>query len=333
MKITATVMGDGAWGTAIAILLNSNGHKVHLWGPFPENICEIRKTKENSKFLPGIKIPDEIELFENIANAANGAELIVLAIPSQFLREILKKTPKEIFQDKIVLNLAKGIENETLSRMSEVVESEIKNFKSYAVLSGPSHAEEVSQFMPTAIVSASKNKNTAEFIQNILMNKNFRVYTSSDLIGVELGGALKNVFAIAAGICDGMKLGDNAKAALITRGISELSRLITALGGKQETFSGLSGIGDLIVTCMSKHSRNRFVGEELGRGRRLDDILQSMGNIVAEGVKTAESAYQLAKINNVETPIINEVYVGLYEKKDPRKCLIDLMTRKAKSEF
>jgi len=333
MKVNITVLGDGAWGTAIALLLSSNGHNVSLWGPFPDNICEIRKTRENSRFLPGIKIPEEISLFEDGNEAINKSELIVLAIPSQFLRSVLHNLKEEIFKDKMILNLAKGIENHTLKRVSEIFFDEVKESKAYAVLSGPSHAEEVSVNQPTAVVVASENKEYAMWIQKIFMNKNFRVYTSNDLIGVELGGALKNIYAIAAGISDGMKLGDNAKAALITRAIAELTRLGITLGGKRETFSGLSGIGDLIVTCMSKHSRNRFVGEELGKGRRLSDILASMGNIIAEGVKTTNSAFDLAKKHKVDTPIINEVYSGLYEDKDPRKCLIDLMTRKAKSEF
>ncbi|HOK03675.1 MAG TPA: NAD(P)H-dependent glycerol-3-phosphate dehydrogenase [Victivallales bacterium] len=333
MKINATVLGDGAWGTAIALLLHLNGHKVSLWGAFPENICEIRKTRENSRFLPGIRIPEEIGLFEDGNEAIKKSELVVLAIPSQFLRSVLRNLNVELFKDKMILNLAKGIENNTLKRVSEVFSEEVKKSKAYAVLSGPSHAEEVSVNQPTAVVVASKSKEYAILIQKIFMNKNFRVYTSNDVIGVELGGALKNIYAIAAGISDGMKLGDNAKAALITRAIAELARLGKILGGKQETFSGLSGTGDIIVTCMSKHSRNRFVGEELGKGRKLNDILASMGNVVAEGVKTTNSAFNLAKKYNVDTPIINEVYSGLYDNKDPRSCLIDLMTRKAKSEF
>lgn len=333
MKIKASVIGDGAWGTAVATLLNSNGHSVSLWGPFPDNIREIRRTGENAKFLPGVKLPPEIRLCESSGDALSDTDLIVLAIPSQFMREVLKSMQPASFAGRAVVNLAKGIENESLKRMSQVFADEMKDAAAYAVLSGPSHAEEVAVGQPTAVVVASSDKDCAALVQKAMMSRNFRIYTSGDIVGVELGGSLKNIFAIAAGIADGMKLGDNTKAALITRGIAELSRLGTALGGRPETFSGLSGIGDLIVTCMSRHSRNRFVGEELGKGRRLDDIIASMGKTVAEGVRTCLSAYELARDKEIEAPIINEVHAGLYDGKDPRKCLIDLMTRKAKSEF
>jgi glycerol-3-phosphate dehydrogenase (NAD(P)+) len=332
MKIA--VLGDGAWGSSIAILLSENGHKVSLWGAFPENIDEMRKTRKNSKFLPGVKIPDDIKLDTEISETVSDASVVIFAIPSQFVRQNLKKLKTHAFSPKTILvNVAKGIENESLKRMNEVFRDELGGEINYCALSGPSHAEEVSRGQPTAVVAASEYPDTAPEIQKIFMNKRFRVYTSADVIGVELGGSLKNVFAIAAGIADGMMLGDNPKAALLTRSIAELSRFGTSLGGRPETFSGLSGIGDLIVTCFSKHSRNRFVGEELGKGRKLDDIIRSMGMVVAEGVKTAKSAYDLAKKTGIDTPIINEVYAGLYCEKDPHSCVSELMTRKAKSEF
>ncbi len=328
-----TVLSDGGWGTALALLLVRNGHNVRQWGPFPEYICEIRKSRENSRFLPGARLPDELVLCEEMKDTLHDSEIIVLASPSQYLRGTLAKFAEYHDPDKHVLvNVAKGIEVGSLKRMSELCE-EMLGKNRYCVLSGPSHAEEVALKCPTAIVAASTDVKTAEIVQQAFMNGVFRVYTATDVIGVELGGSLKNVFAIASGILDGMGFGDNAKAALMTRGIAEMARLGVALGGRNETFSGLSGIGDLIVTCISRHSRNRHVGEELGRGRKIGDVLKEMGLVVAEGVKTAESAYSLALKYNVETPIINEVYAGLYLGKDPRQGVKDLMTRKARMEF
>ena len=328
-----TVLSDGGWGTALALLLIRNGHNVRQWGPFPDYIQEIRKSRENSRFLPGARLPDELLLCEEMKDAVDDSEIIVLASPSQYLRGTLAKFAEYHEQDKhILVNVAKGIEIGSLKRMSELCE-EILGKNRYCVLSGPSHAEEVALKSPTAIVAASTDAKTAEIVQKAFMNEFFRVYTSTDVVGVELGGSLKNVFAIASGILDGMGLGDNSKAALMTRGIAEMARLGVALGGRNETFSGLSGIGDLIVTCISRHSRNRHVGEELGKGRKIEDVLKEMGLVVAEGVKTAESAYNLALKYNVETPIINEIYAGLYLGKDPRKGARDLMTRKAKKEF
>jgi glycerol-3-phosphate dehydrogenase (NAD(P)+) len=328
-----TVLSDGGWGTALALLLIRNGHNVRQWGPFPDYISEIRKSRENSRFLPGARLPDELVLCEEMKDAVDDSEIIVLASPSQYLRGTLAKFAEYHEHDKhILVNVAKGIEIGSLKRMSELC-VEILGKNRYCVLSGPSHAEEVALKSPTAIVAAATDVKTAEIVQNAFMNEFFRVYTSTDEVGVELGGSLKNVFAIASGILDGMGLGDNSKAALMTRGIAEMARLGVALGGRNETFSGLSGIGDLIVTCISRHSRNRHVGEELGKGRKIEEVLKEMGFVVAEGVKTAESAYNLALKYNVETPIINEIYAGLYLGKDPRKGARDLMTRKARKEF
>ena len=329
----ATVLSDGAWGTALAMTLCRNGHDVTIWGPFADYIEEMKTTRRNDRFLKGVALPDNLNLTADMPEAIAGSELLVLASPSQYARKTLTLLAESGFQrTQPIVDVAKGIELDTLKRMHEICREILGNRDRYAVLSGPSHAEEVARKVPTLVTVASKDADLAAFVQQAFMNEVFRVYTSDDVIGVELGGALKNVYAIAAGICDGMELGDNSKAALITRGIAEMSRLGTACGGKVKTFSGLSGIGDMIVTCGSKHSRNRFVGDELGKGRKLDDIIRDMGMVVAEGVKTAKSAYELAKLKGVETPIINEVYAGLYEDKDPRQGLRDLMTREAKEE-
>ncbi len=331
--MNAVVLSDGAWGTALAVTLVGNGHRVRQWGPFPDYISEMRGTRRNTRFLPGVELPPELELTGDMEEALDGAELVVLASPSQYARSVLATFAQ--FHDPrryTLVNVAKGIETSSLKRMSELCAEILGNDLNYSVLSGPSHAEEVVKKAPTAVVVGSSSAEIAETVRDAFMNESFRVYTSDDVVGIELGGALKNVFAIAAGVIDGMKLGANPKAALMTRGIAEMGRLGIALGGRQETFSGLSGIGDMIVTCCSGHSRNRAVGERLGRGERIDDIIESMGMVVAEGVATAASAKELADANGVDTPIINEVYAAVHEGKDPRKGVRDLMMRKAKRE-
>lgn len=330
MKIA--VLSDGGWGTSIAFLLCDIGHEVTMWGPFPDYIQEMKESRENTRFLKGYTLPESLKLEESIEKAVADAEILVLASPSQFMRGCLEQLkPFYKKEQHTLVDLAKGIENGTLYRMSEVSEDVLGDCN-YVALSGPSHAEEVVKKVPTAVVAASHDDKLAEKIQDAFMNTYFRVYTTDDVVGVELGGALKNVFAIAAGVIDGMQLGDNPKAALMTRGVAELARLGEALGGRYETFSGLSGIGDLIVTCTSGHSRNRHVGEELGRGVTIDKIIEDMGLVVAEGVKTSQSAYHLASKTDIDTPIIDEIYEVLYNSKDPRKALNDLMTRKARTE-
>jgi glycerol-3-phosphate dehydrogenase (NAD(P)+) len=326
------VLSDGAWGTALALTLLNNNHQVTLWGPFADYIEEMKSTRMNSRFLKGISLPENLELTSSMQEAVKDAEIIVQASPVQYARDVIARLA-EYYNGKsqIIVNVSKGIENNTYKRMSGIISEFIPENK-YAVLSGPSHAEEVARSAPTAVVVASQDIKVAEKVRDAFMNAYFRVYTSDDVIGVELVGALKNVYAIASGIIDGMKLGDNAKAALITRGIAEMARLGRALGGKSETFSGLSGIGDMIVTCTSSLSRNRHVGEELGRGKKLSQILEDMGMVVAEGVKTTLSAYNIAKKLNVETPIIDELHAGLYKDKDPLIGLKELMTRKPKFE-
>jgi glycerol-3-phosphate dehydrogenase (NAD(P)+) len=331
MKIS--VLSDGGWGTALAMVLCDNGHEVTLWGPFPDYIDEMRRTRRNERFLKGVELPAALTLESDLGRACAGASIVVLAAPSQFLRKLLdglSAVPRA--SDLIYLNVAKGIETGTCMRASEMVAEKLGAVR-YAILSGPSHAEEVSRRVPTAVMVASKDAAAALTVQQAFMNPYLRLYTSDDVVGAELGGALKNVLALAAGVLDGMGLGDNTKAALMTRGIVEMARLGQALGGRAETFSGLSGIGDLIVTCISRHSRNRHVGEELGKGRKLADIQREMGMVVAEGVNTADGAYALARRAGVETPIIDEVYASLYRDKDPRQAVRELMTREAKPEI
>ena len=329
MKIC--VAGDGAWGTALAVNAIENNHKVVLWGAFPEYLEQMKISRENTKFLPGVKLPDALEFEADISLALADCSIIICATPTQYLRGVLKKMAGHVPADAVIVNVAKGIELDSWLRISEIIGQELGKVN-YVDLSGPSHAEEVARKVPTAVTAAGENIEHAKFVQQALMNSKFRVYTSTDVIGLELGGAIKNVFAIAAGIIDGMKLGDNPKAALMARGIAEMSRLGEALGGKRATFSGLSGIGDLIVTCCSGHSRNRHVGEELGRGKTLDIILKEMGMVVAEGVPTAKGIRTLAKAAGVEIPIIEEIYAVLYENRPAKEAIISLMTRSAKSE-
>ncbi len=331
MKIS--VLSDGGWGTALALLLNGNGHDVALWGPFPDYVEEMKETRQNRKFLAGVELPLELKLTADLQEAVSGARIIVLAAPSQYMRKLLQNLKDTSFpDDAIFVDVAKGFELDPLLRMSELVESVLGQVR-YAVLSGPSHAEEVARKVPTAVVVASRDPEVAECVQVQFMNDTFRVYTSMDVVGLELGGALKNILALAAGICDGMGFGDNTKAALMTRGIVEMARLGEALGGSSETFSGLSGIGDIIVTCMSRHSRNRHVGEELGKGRKLQDIQNEMGGQVAEGVRAAKAAFKLAREKKVETPIFDQMYAVLYENKDPQEAVHALMGREAKPEL
>jgi glycerol-3-phosphate dehydrogenase (NAD(P)+) len=330
MKIA--MLSDGGWSTALSLLLHENGHEVVLWGPFPEYIETMRQTRSNPRYLSLAVIPDGIKLTADLAEAVLGAEIIVLALPSQYMRGMLEKlvnVPRAA--NAVYVDVAKGIEVGSLKRMSEVVEEILGNVP-YCVLTGPSHAEEVARRKATVVVVASKTPDAAVRTQLAFMNAYFRVYTSDDVVGAELGGALKNVIALAAGACDGMDLGDNTKAALMTRGITEIARMGVALGGRQETFSGLSGMGDLIVTCMSRHSRNRHVGEELGRGRPLAEIQREMHGMVAEGVITAKSAYLLASRIGVEVPIIEKIYRCIYESENPHDALCNLMLRDPKSE-
>jgi len=331
--MNVTVLSDGSWGTALSMLLCRNGHNVTMWGPFPEYLDQMAASRENTKFLPGFKLHENLHIEKDMRAAVADSELILLASPTQYTRPVLEQF--KAFHNKnrhFLVNVAKGIENKTLLRVSEIC-AEVLGECSYVVLSGPSHAEEVIRGVPTTVVAASNAEYLALKVQEVFTTATFRVYTSDDVLGLELGGALKNVMAIAAGIIDGMQLGDNPKAALITRGIAEMSRLGEALGGNPLTFSGLSGIGDLIVTCTSGHSRNRHVGEELGRGKKHDEILNEMGMVVAEGVKTTLSARELAQNAGIECPIINETYAVLYKNRTPQQAIKNLMSRPVKAEL
>lgn len=331
MKVS--VLGAGGWGTTLSILLHYNGHNVTLWEYKKSYAKELSKRRENKIYLPEVIIPDEVKITSDLEESTSDKNLIVLAVPSQFLRKVIEKIDYHSIKDTIIVSVSKGIEKETLMTMSQMIEDVHHRLskEQIGVLSGPSHAEEVSKRIPTAVVAASVDKETSQTIQTVFMNSFFRVYKSTDILGVELGGAFKNVIAIGAGIIDGAGFGDNTKAAIMTRGVAEISRLGLVMGARPETFAGLSGMGDLIVTCMSKHSRNRYVGEQIGRGRKLKEVLKSM-EMVAEGVETTKSVNQLAAKYKVETPIANEVYQILFEDKDPIKATTDLMTRDMKFE-
>jgi len=325
MKIT--VLGAGAWGTALARLLCNGKNFVTLWGHDAAQLAEISRTRCNGRYLPGIELPDELKIESDLAVAIASAELVVMAVPSKAFRSVsqsLKDFPG------IVVSVTKGIEHQTGLTMCGIL-AETAPLAKLAALSGPSLALEVARGIPTAIVAASDDAMTAGIVQNLFHRAAFRVYTSNDLLGVELGGALKNVIAIAAGACDGLGFGDNSKAALVTRALTEIRRLGVACGAKPETFAGLSGLGDLMVTCFSKLSRNRGFGERLGKGEKVEAILQNMVS-VAEGYPTARSAYELAQKRGIETPVIAQIYAALYEGKNMLQALQDLTGRELKAE-
>lgn len=329
-----SVLGAGSWGTTLAILLRHNSHDIVLWSHRADHADEMRHSRENAALLPGIRIPGTIQITSDLNDAVSGAELIVSAIPSQFVRMIAAKLKAEQMRDIVWVNVAKGIENESLMTMSGVLCDSLKGIDpgTIATLSGPSFAEEVSRQVPTAVVAASTDLNTARLVQKTFMTPYFRVYSSTDIKGVELAGSIKNVIAIGAGIADGAGFGDNTKAAIMTRATAEIARLGGFMGAEPRTFAGLSGIGDLIATCVSKHSRNRHVGEEIGRGRKLKEVLGEMV-MVAEGVATTKSVHDLAAKYHVELPISEAVYRVLFEDKDPIAATADLMTRDAKNEI
>jgi glycerol-3-phosphate dehydrogenase (NAD(P)+) len=326
------IIGAGGWGTALASILVINNHNITLWAYEPHVADEINKFHTNSIFLKGVSISEKVKATTKLENLAE-SEVLVIATPTPFIRSTLIPLKEFINSNTKIVNGAKGIENKSLMRVSEIIFDTLKTTPdNYTILTGPSHAEEVARKMPTTVVAASDNYALAKEIQNIMSTPNFRVYTTDDVIGCEIGGALKNVIAIAAGIIDGLGLGDNTKAALITRGLAEISRLGVALGANPQTFSGLSGLGDLFVTCNSKHSRNRFVGEQIGLGKTLENITNEM-EMVAEGIFTAQSAYFLGKKHNVEMPITEQVYNILFEKKEPLHAISHLMTRQSKREW
>ncbi|KUO50478.1 MAG: glycerol-3-phosphate dehydrogenase [Desulfitibacter sp. BRH_c19] len=325
--INVAVLGSGSWGTALSLVLSDSKHNVTLWGREDEIANIYKDDRENKAYLPGVKLPNTIKFTSDIDKALARAELIVLSVPSQAVREVCCNIRPYIKGNPVIVNTAKGIEIKTLSRLSQVIKEELPlHSDNIAVLSGPSHAEEVGCRIPTAIVSASENKGIAEYVQDAFMTPYFRVYTNPDIIGVEMAGSLKNVIAVATGISDGLGFGDNSKAALITRGLSEIARLGSKMGGELLTFAGLSGVGDLVVTCTSMHSRNRRAGIQLGQGKPLEQILKDMGMVV-EGIKTTKAAFDMAKLNQVEVPITEELYKILFEGLDPKLGVASLMER------
>jgi glycerol-3-phosphate dehydrogenase (NAD(P)+) len=325
------VLGGGSWGTALASLLAKNKEEVFFWVRNKEQFKSIKETRENKKYLPNIKIPDTVKVVNSYREAIDICNIVVLAIPSQNIRGLLVELKDYLSNSTLVVNVSKGIEQKTLKTISEVCKEIIPN-NPYIVLSGPSHAEEVGKDLPTTVVAASENKNYAKKIQEIFTSNTFRVYTNEDVKGVELGGSLKNVIAIASGISDGLGYGDNTKAALMNRGIIEISRLADKLGADKMTFLGLAGIGDLIVTCTSMHSRNRRAGILIGKGKSVEEAIKEVGMVV-EGIYTTEAAFKLAKENNVEMPIVEELYKIIYEGKKAKESVDSLMTRDKKDEL
>ena len=325
------VIGAGSWGTALALVLHNNGHEVTLWSHSRASVESLLKNRELVGKLPGVKIPETIRSTNDLEEAITGMDMLVLAVPSACIRSTARNMSPFVADGQLIVCVSKGIEESTLKIMTKVIEDEIPNCRA-AVLSGPSHAEEVSRGLPTTVVAGAHDRETAEYIQNLFMSRVFRVYTSPDMLGIELGGALKNVIALCAGCTDGMGCGDNTKALLMTRGLAEMARLGVALGGKKETFTGLAGVGDLIVTCCSMHSRNRRCGILIGQGKPVQQALDEIGAVV-EGYYAAANARTLAQKAGVEMPIAQAAYEVLYEGRDPKLVVIDLMGRAKRSEL
>ncbi len=325
-----SIIGGGSWGIALAVLLHKNGHEVAVWSALEKEIAMLQEDHEH-KMLPGVKLPEDMLFTIDEKEAVEGRDLLVMAVASSYTRATSHRLSPFVAAGQKILNVAKGIEEHTLMTLSEIIEEEVPQ-ADVAVMSGPSHAEEVGRGVPTTIVVGAKSKATAEYIQNLFMSESFRVYVSPDILGMELGGALKNVVALAAGIADGLGYGDNTKAALITRGITEIARLGTAMGGKFETFCGLTGIGDLIVTCASMHSRNRRAGILIGQGKSCDEAMAEV-KMVVEGVHSARAAMELAGKYHVQLPIIEQVNQILFEGKSAAQAVKELMLRDKKIEL
>jgi len=325
-----SIIGAGSWGSALASVLNKNGHDVALWSIIPEEIEMLKNNHENKSKLPGVSLSEKIHFTSDLEESIKGKDILVFAVPSVFLRSTAKMAAPFVTSGQIIVDVAKGIEENSLLTMSEIIKEEIQA-ADVAVLSGPSHAEEVGREIPTTVVVGAKTFDTAKYIQDIFMNDIFRVYTSPDMTGIELGGSLKNVIALAAGISDGLGFGDNTKAALMTRGIAEITRLGIAAGGRIETFAGLSGMGDLIVTCTSQHSRNRKAGYLIGKGHTMQQAMDAV-EMVVEGVYSAKAALALAKKHDVSMPIVEQVNAVLFEGKAAKEAVIDLLSRSKKTE-
>ncbi len=324
------VIGAGSWGTALALTLHDNGHEVTVWSIVEAEIEMLKKEHEHKDKLPGVVLPDSMIFTTDLKEACKDKDMLVLAVPSPFTRSTSKMLKEVVADGQLIVSVAKGVEEQTLMTLSQVIEDEISNC-TVAVLCGPSHAEEVGKRIPTTCVAGAVKQETAEYVQNMFMNENFRVYTSPDMLGMELGAALKNVVALAAGIADGLGYGDNTKAALITRGIAEITRLGVRMGGKAETFNGLTGIGDLIVTCASMHSRNRRAGILIGQGMKMDEAMAEV-KMVVEGVYSAKAAKTLGDKYEVELPIINQVNMILFENKPAKDAVMELMLRDRRLE-
>ena len=325
-----SVIGAGSWGTALALLLSKNGHDVTMWSILEDEIRMLDKEREHKSKLPGVKLPDTMKFTTDLKKAVEGRDFLVLAVPSTFTRGTAKNMCPYVAEGQIIVDVAKGIEEATLMTLSQQIEDEIPQ-ADVAVLSGPSHAEEVGRGLPTTVVVGAKTEKTAEYLQQMFASEVFRVYTSPDMLGMELGGSLKNVIALAAGIADGLGYGDNAKAALITRGIHEISRLGVEMGGAIESFTGLTGVGDLIVTCASVHSRNRKAGYLIGQGRTMQEAMDEV-KMVVEGVFSTKAAVKLGKKYGVDMPIVEQVNAVLFEGKDAAEAVNDLMMRSGKPE-
>ena len=323
------IIGSGTWGTAIAVLLRNNGHEVTLWSAIPAEIEEMAKTRTH-KNLPGVTLPEGIIYTADLEEAMKDKNLLVMAVPSVFVRSTAQKMKPFCKEGQLIVDVAKGIEENTLDTMTQIIKEELPMAET-AVLSGPSHAEEVGRKLPTTCVIGATTRKTAEYLQSVFMSKVFRVYTSPDILGIELGGSLKNVIALAAGIADGLGYGDNTKAALITRGIAEIARLGVKMGGKLETFTGLTGIGDLIVTCASVHSRNRRAGYLMGQGKTMQVAMDEV-QMVVEGVYSAKAARKLAEKYEVSMPIVEQINEVLFENKSAAQAVDELMLRESKSE-
>lgn len=326
-----SIIGAGSWGTAISVLLANKGMNVKLWARDKELIEKVKNTRENSDYLPGTVLADNIVISSDIEYCCSEGEIVIIASPSHAMRDMCGQIRKYVSKEQVIVSLSKGIENVTLHRMSEIIK-ELMPENEVAVLSGPSHAEEVARGIPTAVVASSQKRAVAEYIQDTFMTPLFRVYTNPDIIGVELGGALKNIIALGAGIIDGLELGDNTKAAVMTRGIVEMARLGEAMGAIKSTFTGLSGIGDLIVTCTSMHSRNRRAGIAIGQGKSVEEVLGGT-KMVVEGVRTTKSAYQLAQLQRVEMPITQEIYNLLFNRTNIRDSVMNLTMRSKTHEM
>jgi len=320
-----SIVGAGSWGTAIAILMANKGYDVKLWARERELAKRIEDTRENKDYLPGTLLPENITVSSDMEYCCSYSEAVIIAAPSHAMRDVCGKMSRFITESQVIVSLTKGIENDTLLRMSQIIK-ELLPENEVAVVSGPSHAEEVAKGIPTAVVASSKKRVVAEYVQDLFMTHMFRVYTNPDVVGVELGGALKNIIALGAGIIDGLELGDNTKAAVMTRGIVEMARLGEAMGASRNTFAGLSGIGDLIVTCTSMHSRNRRAGIAIGQGKSVEEVLGST-KMVVEGIKTTKAANELAVRQGIEMPITQEIYNLLFNKADIRNSVMNLTTR------